>query len=68
MENGIIRFTMGWKKLIVNNFLVHHNNQHIKLDGTLAAGNEEEFLVDLSEVNLDYILNYCRAGEKNPCF
>jgi len=54
------------KKLIVNNFLVHHNNQHIKLDGTLAAGNEEEFLVDLSEVNLDYIFELLPRRREKP--
>ena len=43
------------KELHVNNFLVHHNNQYIKLDGILSDNNKDEFWVDLNKVNLDYI-------------
>ncbi len=53
------------EKLMVNDFLVHHNNQYIKLDGTLAADNEEEFWVDLNKVNLDYVFELLPQTEES---
>lgn len=53
------------KKLMVDNFLVHHNNQYIKLDGTLSDNNEDEFWIDLNKVNLDYIFELLPQNEES---
>ncbi len=42
-------------RISVRDFEVHHNLQHIRVDGTFSAMSKDSLLLNLNDVNLDYI-------------
>lgn len=45
------------KYLMVDNFSVKHNDQHINIDGIASENTEDSITVDLHDMNVAYILN-----------
>ena len=43
--------------LIINNFAIEHNKQHIKISGKATKSQEDSILVDLRDIDVNYILN-----------
>jgi hypothetical protein len=50
-----IQFIDG--RLSIDNFNLAHNEQFVKMKGTISHNEEDEFSVALNKVNLDYIFN-----------
>lgn len=51
------------EKLKIKDFLIHHNNQFVKLDGALSDSNQDELWVDLNDVNLDFLFDLLSRKE-----
>ena len=45
------------KRLLVDHFSIHHNHQHINIDGIASELPTESLTIDLKEVDVAYILN-----------
>ena len=44
-------------RLSVDHFSVHHDDQHININGLASRHSQDELVVDLNKVEVDYILN-----------
>lgn len=42
-------------KVLVNNFKIHHKDQHIKIGGIASQNDNDSLLLQLNSINLDYI-------------
>lgn len=65
VANGKINYS--WKRVSVNNFLVNHANQYIKIDGVASESPNDILRVKLNDIDLDYIfgllnINYVTFG------
>ncbi len=45
------------KTIAVNNFLIEHGNQYVRIDGTASESAEDLLRVKLNDIDLDYIFN-----------
>ncbi|MGN1375985.1 MAG: translocation/assembly module TamB domain-containing protein [Prevotella sp.] len=43
--------------LIVNNFAIEHNKQHIRISGKATKSQEDSITIDLRDIDVNYILN-----------
>lgn len=45
------------KRIVVDNFSIHHGSQHILVDGTASQNRADSLTIDLKEVDVSYVLN-----------
>lgn len=65
VANG--RIDYSGKRVSVDNFLIRHDEQYIKISGTASESNKDEIKVKLNDIDLDYIfgilnINYVSFG------
>lgn len=65
IANGNIEY--GGKRVAVNNFLVQHANQYVKINGIASERPEDKITVTLNDIDLEYIfgtlnINYVTFG------
>ncbi len=51
------RIMIGQKDITVDNFLIEHDKQHIAIDGRLRQNASDSLVLNLSDINVAYIMN-----------
>ncbi len=44
------------KHIDINGFTIEHNRQHLKLNGTVSESNSDSLQIDMSDIDVDYVL------------
>lgn len=51
------KIMIGGRDVAVDNFLIEHGNQHIAIDGRLRQNANDSLVINLSDINVAYIMN-----------